>query len=82
MVEEEGMVLEAWFWKTWIGRASKNSWARMKGVDVSSILQSVSVSIIWEWVQERQGHTFRDKSQVLAPDDIAAWEVFASVRPT
>jgi len=26
------------FWKTWIGRASKNSCARIKGVAVSSIV--------------------------------------------
>jgi hypothetical protein len=37
MVEEGGIVDEAWFWKMWIGRASKNSCARMKGVAVSSV---------------------------------------------
>jgi hypothetical protein len=36
IVEEAGMLEDAMFWKTWMGRASKNSWAMMKGLDVSS----------------------------------------------
>jgi hypothetical protein len=36
MVLDEGILDEGSFWKMWIGRASKNSWAMMKGVDVSS----------------------------------------------
>jgi hypothetical protein len=35
-VEEAGILDDAVFWKMCIGRASKNSWANMKGVDVSS----------------------------------------------
>ena len=37
IVEDAGMRDEAVFWKMWIGRASKNSWARMKGVEVLSL---------------------------------------------
>jgi hypothetical protein len=36
MVEEAGIDDCRMFWKTWIGSASKNSCARMKGVDVTS----------------------------------------------
>ena len=36
IVEEAGIRDEVTFWKMWMGRASKNSWARMKGVEVFS----------------------------------------------
>lgn len=38
IVLEAGMEEEGMFWKMWMGRASKNSWARMKGVEVASVV--------------------------------------------
>ena len=45
IVEDLGMEDWATFWKTWMGRASKNSWARMKGVLVSSIAWSALATL-------------------------------------
>ena len=40
IVVEAGTEDWAMFWKTCIGRASKNSWASIKGINVSSISMS------------------------------------------
>lgn len=78
MVEEGGIEDWATFWNTWMGRASKNSWARMKGVHVSSargqFLHGGNKT-------ETERQTLWHKSYVLAPLDAAARDVLARCCP-
>lgn len=72
MVDVDEDAEEATVWKTWMGRASKNSWAMMKGVvelsdDVSTYKDSTNGS----------QPTFRDKLHVLAPYYLLPWSVLA-----
>jgi len=57
-------------WNTWIGRASKNSWATMNGVELSS---SKKVSVV---KYRNDEHTTRNELNVLTPDNLLAVAIF------
>lgn len=63
MVEGEGVT----DWKAWMGSASKNSWAKIKGVLVGSIRKEVD-----EWTtpgkeEALEGRTVRHETYIFTP---------------